>query len=89
MNKHIEHIKHNSEDLKTFIFADGGNKIQEFNTYAPLLKSGDCIAVHDWGVEINFESIQGVASDNGFVFDEPFASTCNVLATQIMPFRKI
>ena len=85
----IEHIKDNSEDMKTFIFADGGDKIKEFNTYAPLLKSGDCIAVHDWGVEIAWEPIKDVANANGFTYDEPFAATFGMLQTQIMPFRKI
>jgi hypothetical protein len=85
----VEHIKDNIQDNRTFIFCDGGNKIKEFHTYAPLLKSGDCIAVHDWGVEIGWEQIKDVANANGITYDEPFASTCNILKTQIMPFRKI
>lgn len=88
-DKVVEHITNNIKDKKTFIFCDGGNKIKEFNTYAPLLKSGDCIAVHDWGVEINWEAIKKVADENGFIFDEPFASTSQNLQSQIMTFRKI
>ena len=84
----MEHIKCNVKDKKTFIFCDGGDKAREFNTYAPLLKSGDCIAVHDWGNEINWGMISEVAEQNGIVPDEPFATSCMNLQTQIMPFRK-
>ncbi len=84
----VSHIKENIEDMKTFIFCDGGNKTQEFNTYAPILKSGDCIAVHDWGNEIRWEDIRGTAESHGLVPDEPFSSSSVSLKTQIMPFRK-
>jgi hypothetical protein len=32
----------------TFLLCDGGNKIKEWNTFAPHLKPGDVIAAHDW-----------------------------------------
>lgn len=33
---------------KTILLCDGGNKIREFQTFAPFLKSGDMIAAHDY-----------------------------------------
>lgn len=33
------------------LLCDGGNKPREVQTFAPLLRSGDLIAVHDWGTE--------------------------------------
>lgn len=33
---------------KALILCDGGNKIQEFQTYSPLLRSGDVIMCHDY-----------------------------------------
>lgn len=35
-----------------FIYCDNGNKAKELRTYAPLLKPGDFIAVHDYGSEV-------------------------------------
>jgi len=84
----INHIKENISQFKTFIFCDGGNKPQEFNTLAPLLKQGDCIAVHDWGHEINLASISECVSKNGYVEDEPSASSASFFGTLIKPFVK-
>lgn len=33
----------------TILLCDGGDKIKEFNTFAPYLKPGDIIMVHDYG----------------------------------------
>lgn len=33
---------------KVLLLCDGGNKIAEFNTFAPKLKSGDIIMAHDY-----------------------------------------
>lgn len=33
---------------KCFLLCDGGNKEKEWNTFAPFLKPGDVIGVHDW-----------------------------------------
>ena len=49
----FDHISDNIKQFKTYIFCDGGNKLRELNLYARLLKSGDRIAVHDWGIEIH------------------------------------
>ena len=83
-----EHIQENIAEFKTFIFADGGDKAREFNMYAPLLKKGDCIAVHDWGQEIFYHQIERTILEHGFVIDEPFASSADALGTWIMTFRK-
>ncbi len=42
----------------TFVFCDNGDKPREFNTFAPYLKKGDIMAVHDWGTEINMGCIK-------------------------------
>ena len=84
----INHVKENISDLKTFIFCDGGDKVKEFNTYAPLLKSGDSIAVHDWGHEIHYLQIAATIEEHGLVIDELFAKPANTYGTLIMPFIK-
>lgn len=33
---------------RSVIFCDGNEKSKEFNTFAPFLKVGDVLAVHDW-----------------------------------------
>lgn len=35
----------------TILFCDGGNKIREFNEFAPHLKTGDVIIAHDYSVD--------------------------------------
>ena len=45
----------------TVLFCDGGNKVREFKTFAPHLKKGDIIAVHDWMTEIFPENTQDFA----------------------------
>lgn len=36
------------QDGTAYLMCDGGNKVKEFNFFAPLLKSGDVIAAHDY-----------------------------------------
>lgn len=40
------------------LFCDNGDKPREFATFAPRLQTGDCIGVHDWGVEFGPEDAQ-------------------------------
>lgn len=40
-----------------FLFSDNGDKPKEFLTFAPMLKPGDYIAVHDVGLEISLQDI--------------------------------
>lgn len=87
--KTYDHVKENMQQFKnTFIFCDGGNKIQEFNMYAPLLKDNDRIAVHDWGQEINYNDIIETATKYGLVPDEPYTKSALDLGTLIFAFRK-
>lgn len=87
-NKTISHISENISQFKTFIFCDGGDKVEEFKTYAPLLKTGDCIAVHDWGHEIHKAQIEQEIQNYGFTEDIPHSLSAVGLGTLIMPFRK-
>ena len=34
------------------VFCDGGNKPLELKTFSKYIKTGDLIAVHDWGTEV-------------------------------------
>lgn len=50
--QHIEEIgKTIQEDGISIIFCDGNEKSREFNTFAPLLKVGDILGIHDWSTE--------------------------------------
>jgi cephalosporin hydroxylase len=39
------------------LWCDNGNKPREVELYAPHLKAGDLLAVHDWGTEIHAKDI--------------------------------
>jgi len=49
-----------STDGISMVFCDNGNKIKEFDTYYPLLKSGDIILVHDYPGECPVEFVERV-----------------------------
>ena len=83
----LDHVRKNSEQFKTFIFCDGGDKVKEFNMYAPLKKPGDRIAVHDWGTEIDYPAIQETCEKYSLVPDEPWTQSNTNFGTLIMPFR--
>tara|TARA_R100001443_G_scaffold12706_2_gene22413 strand:- start:3369 stop:4043 length:675 start_codon:yes stop_codon:yes gene_type:complete len=85
----IDHVSENIQEHKTFIFCDGGDKVKEFNTYAPLLKPGDCIAVHDWGVEIHMHQIEDTIKKYNLEVDHNFAQSAQQFGTWIMPFRRV
>lgn len=38
----------------TYVLCDNGDKIREFNTFAPMLKSGDVIAAHDYVADTKY-----------------------------------
>ena len=84
----IDHIRGNVDQYKTFIFCDGGHKQTEFATYAPMIKKGDRIAVHDWGTEIEYVDIRDVCREHQLVPDEPWARASVDFGTLIMPFRR-
>ena len=47
----------------TVLFLDGGDKPHEFRLFAPALKPGDIVAVHDWGRAIKPEWVQATVDD--------------------------
>ena len=38
----------------TIVLCDGGNKVKEFQTFAPLIKQYDFIMGHDYAKDLNF-----------------------------------
>lgn len=52
------------------IYCDGGDKVAEFNLYAPVIRPGDLIAAHDFDyggyerAEIRIEDIDGAVNEN-------------------------
>lgn len=42
---------------KTLLLVDGGNKIKEFNLYAPFLKEGDFIMTHDYAPDHEYHKV--------------------------------
>lgn len=47
-----EIIKEIQKPGRTILFCDNGDKQKEVDTFAPFLKSGDIIAIHDWNTEV-------------------------------------
>lgn len=54
-------------DRRVFLVCDGGNKPKEFQMWAPEILPGSVIAVHDWGVEIGPEDVDGYVEECGLV----------------------
>ena len=60
-----EDIFKNEESIKNlmaflnpvYLVCDNGNKVKEFNLFAPFLASGSIISVHDWSTKIRIEDI--------------------------------
>jgi hypothetical protein len=75
--------------FKTLIFCDGGDKAREFRMFAPMLKSGDHIILHDWGHEVFQNQIEESMKENEIFFNEPYVNSCYLNATLLMPFFKL
>jgi len=59
----------------SLLFCDGGNKVQEFNTFAPFLKSNDIIMAHDYKHEIVLSAINPeLLKQFDFYYQEDFDS---------------
>lgn len=60
-----EFIELLQEPGRVILLCDGGNKIHEFNTLAPLIKSDDIIMAHDYARDRDFfdNNIKGVVWD--------------------------
>ena len=72
---------------QALIYCDNGNKVGEFSTYAPLLKHGDIIMAHDYGVEFRLEDLEPVIVTSGII---PFEQALlDELQTTIVAFEKI
>jgi cephalosporin hydroxylase len=41
----------------TVLFCDDGDKPREISTFAPLLRAGDLVVVHDWDIEIHADQV--------------------------------
>ena len=82
-----KHIIETSKNRRTLILCDGGDKVKEFALYSPILKEGDCIMVHDWGVEINQSDIDANNSHNLRV-DPTFEPYFTTFETLWRPFIK-
>ena len=46
---------------KVFLFCDGGNKLEEFKMYAPVLHGGQVIGVHDYETEVFGKDLRPLA----------------------------
>jgi len=60
----VEMIRKFIEGEQALIFCDNGNKGREFRLYERILKKGDFIMAHDWGVEISQGDLDGYAYTN-------------------------
>lgn len=63
---------------------DGGHKAKEFRLWAPVLKPGSIIAVHDWTTELDLESINSVASIHCVPYKE---ERWNLMNAQLATFK--
>jgi cephalosporin hydroxylase len=65
INKVKERIK--ATPSPCYLFCDGNDKPREVKTYAPLLRSGDLLSVHDWSPsgtgEISSEDLEFLEPD--------------------------
>ena len=72
---------------RTFLFCDGGDKQLEFNTFAPLLKQDDIIAVHDWNTEIFLSQI--IDTINSYKLEMIYEEDCLLYDNNIRIFKKL
>jgi cephalosporin hydroxylase len=78
-------------DGRTLILCDGGNKVKEFLTFAPMLKAGDMIMAHDYAPDVaSFEArVRGQYWEWLEVTDAHLAPALPGLKTyEVVPFWK-
>ena len=69
-----------------FLFCDGGKKPQEFKTYAPIIRKGDFIFVHDKGREIHQREVDPLAKKHRL---KPYyQKEADKVGADIFAFRK-
>ena len=68
---------------KVLLLVDGGDKIKEFNLYAPFLKSGDFIMTHDYAPSVEYHETHM----KGKIWDwcENIAADLNVFENDLLP----
>ena len=54
-NPHKPLIDLCADKRQKLLYCDNGNKLKEVLMYAPYLRTGDILGVHDWGREISFD----------------------------------
>jgi len=102
--EHVQMVRDKiSSHHKSIIYCDNGNKVKEAGLYAPVLKSGDILLIHDylhdWAVrdipnygEIDFPTPEVFAKDLDFLFDDlsfEILPEEYLRGTRIMGFEKI
>lgn len=83
----VKHVLANSEH-PLLLFCDNGDKPREFRTFVPLLRPGDLIAVHDWGVEFSDASIDATPGLRNLV-QEIFVAESTAIGTLTRFYRRI
>jgi len=73
----VSQFTNNYTDKVLFI-CDGGDKVREFNLWAPKLASGSIITIHDWTVEVAQTDIEPVASQYCIPYNEDMWNKLNV-----------
>ena len=46
--------------IRKLLFCDNGKKEKELRLYAPLLREGDILGVHDWDTEVSWENVKHI-----------------------------
>ena len=70
----------------TIFFCDDGNKPREFQTFVPHLRSGDYVAVHDFGTEFN--TLNDVAPVANLV-EEFMTEECDALKSMTRFYKRM
>jgi len=73
----VSQFTNNFTDKVLFI-CDGGDKVREFNLWAPKLASGSIITIHDWTVEVIHSDIKLVADQHCVPYNEFMWNKLNV-----------
>ncbi|MBA7495380.1 hypothetical protein ES702_05962 [subsurface metagenome] len=82
-------IAHIDELIKTngkvFLFCDNGDKKREFVLFVPMLKKGDLVFVHDYGIEIHEKDIKATVSK--YKLEPVEDEICDCAKTLLRGFR--
>ncbi len=85
----MSRIQIESEDKKTLIFCDGGDKVREMDIYGGILKPGDHIILHDWQSEVFADHIAAILEKHHIKYNHPYIDYCMEAGTLLMPFIKM